>query len=218
MKTKTFNIVLVILALLPLAVVGVLYSHLPDQVPYHWEVGGGVSYGGKSMLWLLAGLSPLLAVLIRVLPKIDPRKANYQKFGGFYNAFCLVLMLFMLLMLGITLSETLAPGRISVWRVICCAIGLLFAFLGNFMPKVKSNFFMGIKNPWTLSDPDVWNRTHRLGGQLFFWFGLALLASGLLLSEVVSFTLMIVGVLAVVILPIVLSYFWYRNRHEKNNN
>lgn len=218
MKTKTFNIVLVVLALLPLAVVAALYSHLPDQVPLRWGLDGVVSYSGKATLWIFAGLSPLLAFLFRVLPKIDPRKANYQKFGGFYDAFCLVMLLFLLLMLGITLSETLKPGRISVWRVVNCTIGLLFAFLGNYMPKLKSNFFMGIKTPWTLSDPDVWNRTHRLSGQLFFWLGLLLIVSGLLLSEKIAFTLMLIGVLAVVILPMALSYLWYRNRHEKDNS
>lgn len=218
MKTKTTNLALLILSLIPLALVALLYPQLPDQVPINWGLGGVVEYSGKATLWLLAGLSPLLAILLRALPKIDPRKKNYQKFAGYYDAFCLVMLLFLLLMLGVTLSESMAPGRLSVWRIICCALGLLFAFLGNFLPKVKSNFFLGVKTPWTLSDADVWNRTHRLGGQLFFWFGLLLMAAGFLLPEIGAFFLMFGGTLAIVILILVLSYCWYRNRHPENNS
>ncbi len=68
------------------------------------------------------------------------------------------MLLFLMLVNGIVLSESLYPGRISVGRVITSGVGILFVFLGNIMPKIKNNFFMGLRNPWTLSDPDVWNR------------------------------------------------------------
>ena len=89
--------------------------------------------------------------------------------------------------MGIALVEAFRPGTVSMGRVVSALVGLLFLFLGNLMGKVKPNFFMGIRNPWTLSDPDVWNRTHRLGGGLFFLAGLAAVVSAPLLPEQVTF-------------------------------
>lgn len=217
MKTKPFNLIFCLLALLPLLLVTALYQRLPDQIPVHWELGGTVEYGGKGLLWILAGVSPVMAILFRVLPKFDPKIDSYENFRGFYDGFSLAMLLFVLLMVGVTLSESLAPGRVSVWQVICCALGILFAFIGNFLPKVSANFFLGFKTPWTLSDPDVWNRTHRLGGQLFFWFGLLLLAAGLLLPETATFILLLGGTVFVALLPLLLSCLWYRRRHPERH-
>lgn len=199
-----------VLALLPLVLLAALYGRLPSQIPLHWGLDGAVSYGTRAELWLIAGLSPLLLLLLRVLPRIDPRKKNYARFQPFYDGFCLVMMLFLLAMDALILLESFWPGRISVGRVITLAVGLLFVFLGNWMPKVKPTFFMGIRTPWTLSDPDVWNKTHRLGGHCFFLLGLALAAGSLCLPELVNFILMIIGVAVTGLVPAGLSYVWYQ--------
>ena len=83
------------------------------------------------------------------------------------------------------------------------------------MPKFKSNFFAGTRTPWSLSDPDVWNRTQRLSGRIFFALGLALLPAGLLLPEEAMFAILLAGVAAVVIAPTVMSYLWYRQKHPE---
>ena len=89
-------------------------------------------------------------------------------------------------------------------------MGLLFLFIGNIMGKVKPNFFMGIRNPWTISDPDVWNRTHRLGGGLFFLAGLVTVISAVLLPEAVTFAVLMTGVLVAALVPTAMSYLWYK--------
>lgn len=214
MTNKRLWILIWILALLPAAVTALLYSSLPAQIPTHWDLNGTVAYGAKSTVWMLAGLSPLMAVMFLILPKIDPRKKNYEKFKVYYDGFIVALLLFMLMMDGVVLSESLWPGRISVGRVVTIAIGILFVFLGNLMPKVKNNFFMGIRTPWTLSNPDVWNRANRLGGRLFFWFGLVIALSALLLSEKTTFFVMMAGVVVVSCVPIIMSYVWYRRKQD----
>ena len=203
-----------VLALLPVLAVAALYGRLPDQVPIQWGLEGEVSYGPKVTLWGLALLSPGLLALLRVLPKVDPRRRNYARFQGCYDGFCLVLTLFLGGLVGVVLVESLRPGTISVGRVVTFCVGLLLVFLGNLLPKVKNNFFMGVRTPWTLSDPDVWNRANRLGGRCFFWFGLALAAGGLLLPEAVNFLLLLAGVAVVVILPGLMSYIWYQKKQK----
>ena len=115
-------------------------------------------------------------------------------------------------MMGVALLESFRPGTVSVGRVVSALVGSLFVFIGNLMGKVKPNFLLGIRTPWTLSDPDVWNRTHRLGGGLFFLTGLATVASALLLPEKVTFWVLMAGVLAAALIPAVMSYVWYRRK------
>lgn len=215
MTKKQLLILICVLALVPLIVTALLYGSLPEQIPTHWNLDGSVTYSGKSTIWMTAGLSPVLAGLLLVLPKIDPRKKNYEKFRGYYNVFIVVLLLFLLIVDGIILSESLWPGRISVGRVVTVGVGILFVFLGNIMPKIKNNFFMGLRTPWTLSDSDVWNKTNRLGGKLFFWFGLVIALSGLLLPESVTFVITMIGVAAICIVPAAMSYVWYRRNHKE---
>ena len=213
MKNKWSIAAMWLLALLPFILVAAFYARLPDQIPMHWGFDGEIDrYGGKNELWLMAALGPLFALLFQFLPRLDPKKRNYERFHTYYEAFALVLVAFIAVMMGIALLESFRPGTVSIGRVVSALVGLLFLFLGNLMGKVKPNFFMGIRNPWTLSDPDVWNRTHRLGGGLFFLAGLAAVVSAPLLPEQVTFWVLMAGVLAAALIPTVMSYVWYRRR------
>ena len=211
MKRKGSILAMWLLALLPLVLVAVFYSRLPDQVPMHWGFDGEINrYGSKNELWLTGALGPLFALLFQFLPRLDPKRRNYEKFQTYYEAFSLVLVAFIAVMMGVALLESFRPGSLSMGRVVSALVGLLFLFVGNLMGKVKPNFFMGIRNPWTLSDPDVWNRAHRLGGGLFFLTGLVTVVSAILLPEPVTFAVLMAGTLLTALIPTVMSYFWYK--------
>ena len=213
MKRKGSILAMWLLALLPLVLVAVFYSRLPDQVPMHWGFDGEINrYGSKNELWLTGALGPLFALLFQFLPRLDPKRRNYEKFQTYYEAFSLVLVAFTSVMMGVALLESFRPGTLSMGRVVSALVGLLFLFVGNLMGKVKPNFFMGIRNPWTLSDPDVWNRAHRLGGGLFFLTGLVTVVSAILLPEPVTFAVLMAGTLLTALIPTVMSYLWYRRR------
>ena len=202
-----------LLALLPFLLVAAVYSRLPDQVPMHWGFDGEINrYGSKNELWLMAALGPLFALLFQFLPRLDPRKRNYEKFQKYYDAFGVVITAFVTVTMGIALVEAFRPGTVSMGRVVSALVGLLFLFVGNLMGKIKPNFFMGIRTPWTISDPDVWNRAHRLGGGLFFLTGLVTVISALLLPEAVTFWVLLAGALAAALAPTVMSYLWYRKK------
>ena len=213
MKTKWSIAAMWLLAMVPLILVAALYARLPDQVPLHWGIDGAINrYGSKNELWLLAALGPGTALLLQFLPRLDPKKRNYERFHTYYEATALVVEAFMAGVTGIMLVESLRPGTLSMGRVVSALVGLLFLFLGSLMGKVKPNFFMGIRNPWTLSDPDVWNRAHRLGGGLFFLTGLVTVVSAILLPEPVTFAVLMAGTLLTALIPTVMSYLWYRKK------
>ena len=219
MKTKWCIAAMWLLALLPLALVAVLYARLPDQVPMHWGIDGEVNrWGSKSELWLMGALGPLFALLFQFLPRLDPRKRSYEKFQKYYEATALVLTAFIAVIMGVTLAEILRPGTLSLGRVISALVGLLFLFLGNLMGKVKSNFFLGIRNPWTLSDPDVWNRTQRLSGRLSFVSGLLILLSSFLMGAIVIILLVFLCSVLCLVVPAVMSRVWYKRLHPPGDS
>ena len=165
---------------------------------------GEVVYSQKSALWLISGLSPFLAFLFFLLPRIDPRASNYRRFSRYYDSFVLLLELFLLVMVGIIVSEAFSPGKIKVPNTVTVLVGLLFVFLGHILPKIKSNFFLGIRTPWTL----------RLAGALFFVCGLLMMTLGFIFeSQRVMMTLVLLLVLLSAAVPTAASCFWYRAQH-----
>ena len=67
--------------------------------------------------------------------------------------------------------------------IVPVIVGLIFIIIGNYLQRVRSNYFMGIRTPWTLSNETVWKKTHRLSGKLFFIGGLLILVSAFLPEE-----------------------------------
>lgn len=215
-KTKRSVILYLLLSLLPLALIAVFYSSLPQQIPLNWGFNGTVTYGSKIQIWLIGGLSFAIGLLFLVLPKIDPRKKNYEKFTDSYTSFCIVFQLFMLLIVGIVLVESFHPGTLSVENIVIGAVGLLFVFLGNIMPKFKNNYFIGFRTPWSLSNPDVWNKTQRLGGYCFCITGIiCLLLTVAPFSSEVRLGILLGALAVTCILPTVMSCYWFQKLPKK---
>lgn len=181
-----------------------------------WDFGGQVGYEPKWHLFIIAALAPLFAVLFPLIPKIDPRRKSYDKFAPSYLLFQVMMMLFIILMVGIGLIESLHPGSVRVGRTICLFLGVLFAVIGNMMPKFRQNYFCGIKTPWTYADEVVWTRTHRLAGRLMFAAGLLGIVSTFLPGDVLMAVVFFVPLIISVVIPVLMSYIWYRQRHPQN--
>jgi uncharacterized membrane protein len=159
---------------------------------------------------------PLVAIGMYILfifiPSLDPKKEKYQQFAKVYFLFRLLILLMMLVIYLIASFNTLGYNvRVEVW--IPVAIGLMFIILGNYMGKIKANWFMGIRTPWTLSSDEVWNKTHRLGGKLFMIFGVLLLITPLLPYSNIFATLVLPAI-AVSLITIVYSYILYKKEKK----
>lgn len=215
MKNRKLRICAYLLALINLTAAAVLYPALPDQIPMHWGADGTVGFNDKYQLFFLCGMSLLLAFMLDMLPKIDPRRKNYQKFGVYYDGFCVLIQLFMLAMTGIILTEAFRPGTVSVPVITMICVGILLLFTGNIMPKIRSNFYIGIKTPWSLSSEEVWRRTHRLGGKCFFLAGIVMIVCAFLPSQEFAFWGAFLFTMAACLLPGIMSYIWWKNDRGK---
>lgn len=190
------------------------YGHLPEPMPTHWNIHGEVDGYGSRILG--AFLNPLImlviAFMIPVLPKIDPRGRNYEKFGTAYltmmNATITLLFVIHLFALSSALGMSIPVGR-----VIPAAVGLLLIVIGNLLPRVRPNWMVGIRNPWTLSSDRVWERTHRVGGYLMMILGVLLLLAGPFAPMAATFVLILGGVIAVAVGITIYSYvLWKEER------
>ena len=115
--------------------------------------------------------------------------------------------LFILIIQAVVIAVALGVG-IDIAMVITLAISVLFIFIGNFMGRMRRNFWMGIRTPWTLANETVWERTHRLGGWLFVAVGLI----GIVCSFIPAVRLwgVVVPIIAVTIFLFIYSYVCYQ--------
>lgn len=210
---RTWEILSWVLALLPLAATLALYGQLPQQVPIHWGMQGTADgYGPRAHLIGLALVPVGIHLMMLLLPKIDPKKENYARFGRVYAILRMTMVLFFVLMQGITLYAALAPAPPQPGRLILAAVGLLLCVTGNFMPKFKHNYFCGVKTPWSLASAENWRRTHRLAGPLWFWTGLAFAAAGLLLPEAAAVVVLLAGTVPLLVIPLVYSWWLWHTK------
>lgn len=214
---RWFLILAVVLAVVPIAITLCVYSSLPAEIVMQWGFDGSVDYREKAQLIMMSALPVILLPVMLISPKIDPKRNNYKNFGAAYQSFVIVMLLFLIEMTCIVISEALFPGKISIYSVVTISLGLLFVFLGNMMPKVKSNHFVGIRTPWTRSDPDVWFKTNRLGGYMMFTAGIIICFIPFFLPETVGFIVMVALIFIAAIIPSVMSYIWY-HYSEKDND
>ncbi len=97
---------------------------------------------------------------------------------------------------------------VDISRVVLIGIGFLFLVIGNYLPKVRPNYLMGIRTPWTLASDLSWTRTHRLGGRLFVIEGVVLAVLGLLDVGPELLAVTIIG--AIVVLLVIVSAYSYQ--------
>ncbi|WP_407312876.1 SdpI family protein [Desulfosporosinus sp. SB140] len=186
------------------------YPSLPDRVPIHWNAQGEVNGYGSKLFGTFGIPSIILGLYIMfvALPFIDPKRKNYSSFESTYQFLKYLLVIFFL---GMELITLLIASGMVVNRpiLIQVMISLLFILLGNVMGRLKHNYFMGIKTPWTLASEEVWRKTHRLAAPLWVFGGIIniLLALMGMTFNGISF-IIILAVIAIV--PIVYSYLAYR--------
>lgn len=188
------------------------YPQLPEEMATHWNARGEVD-GHMSRFWgtfLLPFITLGLVGLFLVLPKVDPLKRNYPVFKKYYYGVVILVLVFMLYVHVVSLAANLGFS-FNMSYVMLFPLALLFLFMGLILPKVRRNWFMGIRTPWTLSSEKVWVKTHEVGGKLFVAYGIFLLVM-LLFYDLVAdyFTWIVIGpVLLLVAFTFVYSYYEY---------
>lgn len=197
----------------------VVYGRLPEQVPTHFGFSGEPD--GWTPRFPGAFLMPLMTVgvylLLIVLRRIDPRGANYSRFEETWWVFLNVIALLMTALHVLTLGFAIG-WPIDMARAVTVTLGLLFVGLGNYMPRLRSNWWMGIRTPWTLESEEVWRETHRVGGWAFVAAGLLVVIAGLLLEPGPRAWATWIAFGTAVVIPLVYSYVAYRRLRRRALN
>jgi uncharacterized membrane protein len=183
------------------------YLQIPvgTQIATHFDLQGRPNgYAGTWSLFLVPLVAIGIGALLAVIPSIEPRRANLMGSAKAYTAVwigAMAVQAFVQTVLALNALHTnwIRPSFVGV------VVGILLVVVGNYLGKISSNFFFGIRTPWTLSSELSWNKTHRLGGRFFIAMGLLMAVTSLLANAALIISTTVVLILGIVAL-VVYSY------------
>ena len=210
-RNKKTIILTACITLLPMLLGLALWNRLPDTVATHFDINGDPD-GWSSKAFAVFGLPAFLVavhLLCALATTVDPKRKNIQdKMYKLVLWICPVVSLFTcggvyFYALGVEMDMARIAERL---------VSVMFIVIGNYLPKCRQSYTMGIKLPWTLHDEENWNATHRFGGWVWMAGGAVMLVLSLL--GVVRNAVVLVGLILVMILaPTAYSFLYYR-RHR----
>lgn len=210
---QKIKLIILFIILLSFAVGIYFYPRMPEIMASHWNAYGKVDdYMSKCWgLFLMPVLSLFMFLLFILIPKIDPLKANIEKFRKYYDGFILLIILFLFYIYLLTIFWSLGH-RFDMGQLMVPAMAVLFYYCGILIENSEKNWFIGIRTPWTLSSDSVWKKTHKLGGKLFKINALIALI-GLLFGQW-AFFFVIIPAFFFAIYTILYSYFEYQKEKK----
>lgn len=205
-------VVTTLVCLLPLVFSALVYAELPDQVAIHFNAAGvpdnfaSKAFAAFGLPLLLTLLNVVLQIALKADPKRDPNERIYHISRWLIASLNLFLT---------PLTLLIALGKpIEVQRVVPMAVSILLLIIGNYLPKCKQNYTIGIKLPWTLASEYNWRKTHRFAGWLWTVVSIAFIL-GLLLNLDAA-PLFIIGIPILVIVPAIYSFILYRTEQTSD--
>ncbi len=193
---------------------------LPEDanIPCHWNIKGEIDgyYGKWTGVLLFPGINLAMLLLMIALPYISVRYKNAQeRFDKVIPSLATIIIFFFAgihIYMILLAKEILNPSGNMIFYII----GLMFIMLGNLLPKIPSNFFAGVRTPWTLSSEDVWRKTHRLGGISFIIAGLLMIViTAILGNNSTANIIMVVLFMSLVLYPVLYSFILYKKEEKK---
>lgn len=202
-----------------LSIGAAFYPRLPEIVPTHWNISGQAD--GQGPRWILTFLIPLASAgligLLAVLPLVGPFKANFERFRVTYGRICLTIILAMSA-LDVVFLLAGAGYPLRIGATLCVVMGLMLAVMGNWLGKVRRNFYVGVRTRWTLANEVVWEKTHRISAKLFVVHGLVSAVVGLVgPPDWICFAVLVGGILVTTVWAIVYSFVCYRRVGEMDD-
>jgi uncharacterized membrane protein len=192
------------------------YSRLPSSIAVHWDLAGNPN--GWMPRPVGAFFAPVFLLVIgqlmRVLPRADPRSTGRAPLPAAYETIIAAALLLILACHGIVLAVALGY-HVPIGRAVPALVGALFVAMGSAMPRLQPNWWYGIRTPWTLSDDQVWARTHRLAGFSMTGAGVVMIAAALVLPVSLGLPVLLAAVVAAVIGPVVYSYLTWRRLQSR---
>jgi len=210
---KELPLILMIIAAFAITIY--FYPMLPDRIPTHWNFKGEIDgYSGKlSGAYLLPVMNLIMYGLFILIPLLDPKKENYKLFSSTYIFFRYLFHIYFLAFHAVIIAAALGYD-VDMGRFVMFGISMLFMLMGNVMGRVKHNYFIGIRTPWTLASEEVWKKTHRLAALL--WTVAGFIGIILALFRINLIWMLIVMLIASSLIPTAYSYILF-NRAKTGN-
>ena len=206
-KFKKESIISIVFSILLFALVNLLfYKKMPETLPTHWGFNNKID--GYSSKFTTLITTPLLLIFLNIFScfMLDNDPKNKDKNNFVITIGKATIPLVMLITFVISVFYGLGK-KINVMVIISIFVGFLLILIGNYLPKTKRNYTVGIKLPWTLNSDENWNKTHRLAGYFFIIGGIFFLLTPFIGNEYLIFlTFMIIG-----IIPAIYSFYLYKN-------
>ena len=207
---KKTLIIASIVILLPVLIGIVLWNRLPDRMAIHFGMNNEAE-GYSSRAVAVFGLPLfLLAVewLCAAVMANDPKKQNISPK---MFSFSLWIAPVISLITAAAMYSFNLGYQVNFTFAVELMLGVLFIIIGNYLPKARQNYTMGIKIPWTLANEENWNLTHRLAGYLWVIGGILMVIVSLTGTGGAGWLILIVAL--TVLIPCIYSY-WL---HVKKN-
>ncbi|MBE5839403.1 SdpI family protein [Butyrivibrio sp.] len=210
-ENKRTLIIASVITILPIIIGIFLWNSLPDVMATHFGADNEGN-GFSSKAFAVIGI-PMLLLAVEWIGALvtahDPRKQNISP-----KMFSI--MLWIVPVISIVATATMYSYNLGYKMNITffaeLVMGLAFVVLGNYLPKARQNYTIGIKTPWTLSNEDIWNRTHRLAGYLWVVGGITIVVFSLIGFTKVYLMIAIIAVMAVI--PYIYSYSLQVKHHN----
>lgn len=212
MKNKKLFLISVVACFIPFVLAALFYNNLPEQMPIHWNGAGEIDGYASKPLALFAMPIGLLLVHIFVIWMMDkdPKHRNIPK--KMYTLMYFFVPVLSSFITAFSINATLEDGiDLNMVSALPILLGFALLLIGNYLPKCKQSYTVGIKTPWALDDEENWNKTHRVAGFVWMIGGILIIISCFLPTDIISnYTFIIV--LALALIPYIYSYLLYKKK------
>jgi uncharacterized membrane protein len=218
MKKSTPNLLIALIILsIPFGYAAYIYSSLPNTIPTHFNIRGEADgFGGKDSIFLGPAIMSVVGLftffLLSNLKNFDPKRFKNED-DGMFKKFALFMVIFMSIM-GLIITYSATGPKVNITKLLLPFLGIVFAIIGWYMPKLHQNYFAGFKLPWTLENVDNWNETHKLAGKVWLYGGMMQAIGTLVLPSLPAFIVFITSMAVMVIIPTAFSYRMFKNDNQ----
>lgn len=197
----------------------VVYGRLPERMAIHW--GTDLEPDGYASRLVGVVVLPMIGMAVAALPifvtKLDPRPGSHvvhaRTLTLLSNGAGVLLAALQVMILGVALGWS-----VDVPRVLPIGIGISLLVLGNVSPRVRPNWFFGIRTPWTLSNDEVWRRTQRFGGTVMTVAGAAIILAGVTMERDARSVVLLVGLLVAFVVPALYSFLVWKKLGRRGSS
>jgi uncharacterized membrane protein len=221
MKKSTPNLLLALIILaIPFGYAAYIYPSLPDTISTHFNYKGEADgFGEKSSIFLGPGIMAAVGLftffLLSNIKNFDPKRYKAED-DGMFKKFALFMVVFMSIM-GLIITYSATNHSMNITKLLLPFLGLAFAVMGWYMPKLHQNYFAGFKLPWTLENVDNWNATHALAGKIWLYGGICEAVGTFVLPSKPAFIVFIAITMLMAIIPTIYSYRMFKKSNQVNS-